>query len=132
MNRTLKTSDQNGAEISAALLADLTKLTWDQPTTAEIEEAFFYLLPQIDETLRSWFHSRQIIQAQAHQAAIFAERHPGVASVMLRLTPGQQALRAIAAIPVCTPEEDAAFEAMAARQINPIFGQLLAPMRGAM
>lgn len=124
----IRTTEQIAPERLSKLIAELSKLTTNQPTTAEIEEAFFYLLPQIDETLRSWFHSRQIIQAQAHQAAIFAERHPGVASVMLRLTPGQQALRAIAAIPVCTPEEDAAFEAMAARQINPIFGQLLAPM----
>ncbi len=124
----IRTTEQSAPEQLAKLIAELTKLTTNQPTTAEIEEAVFFLLPQINETLCIWSHFRQLIKAQANQAAIFAERHPGVAAVMLRLTPGQQALRAIAAIPVCTPEEDAAFEAMAARQVNPIFGQLLAPM----
>lgn len=111
MNRTLKTSDQNGAEISAALLADLTKLTWDQPTTAELEEALA-LVPALTKCLRDWVCSRHLIEA--------ANRR--------RLGPGQLALRAIAALPV-TPEEDAAFEAM---EVNPTFSQMLAPMRGAM
>lgn len=114
MNRTMKTSDQNGAEISAALLADLTKLTWDQPTTPELEEALA-LVPALTKCLRDWVCSRHLIETANRRR--------------VALGPGQLALRAIA---TCTPEEDAAFEAMAARQINPIFGQLLAPMRGAM
>ena len=119
----IRTTEQSAPEQLAKLIAELTKLTTNQPTTAEIEEAVFFLLPQINETLCIWSHSRQIIKAQANHAAIFAERHPNVVAVMTKLTPMQSALHAIAAIPVATAEEDAAMDFFEIRQ---------APMRGAM
>ena len=86
--RTLKTADQCGAEISADLLAQLTKLTWDQSTTAELEEALA-LIPALTKCLRDWVCSRHLIET--------ANR------------------RRTAAMPV-TPQEDQAFEEMTLRQ----------------
>ncbi len=120
-HRTILTTEQLAPEMLSTLTAQLTRLTTDQPTTAEIEEAI-HLIPQIRRVLLDWASSRHLNLAHAQQAAAFRLAHPRVAEVMDRLNP---------TIPVNTPEEDAAMDELERRTLHPIFNQLLASVRPA-
>lgn len=124
----LRTTEQIAPEMLAQLISELTKLTTDQPTTVEIEEALLGVMPQVVHVLKTWITSRHLNMAHAHQAAKFAESHPQVAEVMRRLTPPEQALRQIAAN---TAAEDEAFDEMERRSLHPVFQHLLGCVRPA-
>ena len=72
-------------DIAPSTLLDLTKqlqaLCFDQPTTAELEEALRLVRP-IEVTLRAWISSRKLNQAHAKGAAEFRAKHPAVAEVV--------------------------------------------------
>ncbi len=124
----LRTTEQIAPEMLAQLISELTKLTTDQPTTVEIEEALLGVMPQVVHVLKTWITSRHLNMAHAHQAAKFAESHPQVAEVMRRLTPPEHALRAIA---TNTAAEDEAFDEMERRSLHPVFQNLLQAVRPA-
>lgn len=127
----LRTTEQIAPEMLAQLISELTKLTTDQPTTVEIEEALLGVMPQVVHVLKTWITSRHLNMAHAHQAAKFAESHPQVAEVMRRLAAPEQALRQIAAIPTATAAEDEAFDEMERRSLHPVFQNLLQAVRPA-
>jgi hypothetical protein len=113
----IRTTEQSAPAQLAEYLTELSKLTTDQPTTSEIEEAL-RLVPLIAHVLKTWATSRHLGVAHSRQAAEFRERFPEVAKA---LEAGQGALRHIAALPVETPQE-------AKAPIHPVFAPLLAPL----
>jgi hypothetical protein len=117
-------------EDTPGLLNRLLTLTSGEPTTEELKEALGLISLEIPAVLKAWISSRNIIAAHARQAAEFREGHPHVAAAMDRLTPGNAALRQIAA-DVCSPELDAALDEWEERQnrIHPTFALLLAPFQ---
>jgi len=86
-SQTGRTTEQVAPEILRQLLDDMAQLTYEQPTTDEIERAIGFVLPAVQKLLRDWITSRNLIQAQAIQAAEFRARHPEVAIVLGNMTP---------------------------------------------
>jgi len=79
----VRTTEQIAPEDILAYTKDLQKLCFEQPTTAELEEAMA-LLPKIKFTLGVWINSRHLAQAQAVQAAEFQSRFPAHALALGR------------------------------------------------
>lgn len=93
------------------LIPRLTKLTFDQPTTAELEEALNLLAP-LSRCLRDWISSRHIVEGHPVMIGPKAE---AIAAALNGHT-GNDAMRAeaeVLASDLCSPEEDAAFEQLA-------------------
>lgn len=123
----IRTTEQIAPETLAKYIGDLNRLTADQPTTAELEEALSQILPCISHVLRSWISARHLIGANALAAAAFRDRHPEVAAQM-------EALRHIAAtpfIPTETAEEAEALDAVESKGVlHPVFLPLTRAMNG--
>jgi len=81
----IRTTEQSAPATLAELIPQLTMLTTDQPTTAEIEEALIKIVPAITRTLGDWIRSRHTIGANAHMAAQFDETHPAVSAMVMGL-----------------------------------------------
>jgi len=80
----IRTTEQIAPEHVAGLLGQLNKLTADQPTTAEIEEAII-TSRALTASLMSWVSARHLIQSNAHRAAEFNECYPAVAAAVMGL-----------------------------------------------
>jgi hypothetical protein len=79
----VRTTEQIAPEDILAYTKDLQKLCFEQPTTAELEEALA-ILPKIKFTLGVWIHSRHLAKAHAEQAAEFQRRFPAHAQALGR------------------------------------------------
>ena len=66
----IRTTEQSAPATLAELIPQLTTLTTEQPTTAEIEEALIKIVPAITRALADWLRSRHTISANAHSAGI--------------------------------------------------------------
>jgi len=66
----MRTTEQLAPVQLLELIPELTKLTTDQPTTAELEEALMKIVPAITRTLGDWIRSRHTISTNAHSAGI--------------------------------------------------------------
>ncbi|WP_257306271.1 hypothetical protein [Geothrix campi] len=71
----IRTTEQIAPEDLLAYTKEIQRLCFDQPTTAEIEEALA-VLPKIKFVLKTWIHARHLAQAQSVQAAEFQRRFP--------------------------------------------------------
>lgn len=94
------------------LIPRLTKLTFDQPTTAELEEALNLLAP-LSRCLRDWISSRHIVEG--HPVMIGAKAE-AINAVLNPSHTGNDAMPVeceLLASDLCSPEEDAAFEQLA-------------------
>jgi hypothetical protein len=67
---SIRTVEQSAPATLAELIPQLTMLTTDQPTTAEIEEALIKIVPAITRALADWLRSRHEIGRDAHLAAV--------------------------------------------------------------
>ncbi len=79
--------EQSAPETLLEIIAELSKLAHEQPTTVEIEVALWSTIPAAQVLLREWISSRHLNQAQAMRAAEFRERHAKVASFVERIAP---------------------------------------------
>lgn len=79
----IRTTEQIAPDDILAYTKELQKLCFEQPTTAEIEEALA-LLPKIKFVLKTWIHSRHLAKAHAEQAAEFQRRFPAHAQALGR------------------------------------------------
>lgn len=120
----IRTTEQSAPAQLAEYVTELSKLTTDPPTTAEIEEAL-RLVPMIAHVLKTWATSRHLGMAHSRQAAEFRERFPGVTAA---LGAGQGALRQIAAIPVETSQEAEVLDRIEKPSVHPVFAPLLASL----
>lgn len=142
----IRTTEQLAPENIAAhldvlrtIFVEFSRLTIDQPTTAELEEAQALVpklreacdkaLSLIDHDLRVWIGSRHLIGANAHLAAQFRQVHPEVAAQMEALNPERQAWAAIAAEPVddlLNELEDKAMDELDHQsKVHPVFAPIL-------
>lgn len=78
---TVRTTEQIAPEMMLDLTKQLQQLSFNQPTTAELEEALA-LVPQITTVLKSWISARHLNVAHAARAAEFRERHPELTPVL--------------------------------------------------
>lgn len=85
MNR--RPVEVSAPETLLELIAELSKLAHEQPTTEDIEVALWSTIPAAQVLLREWISSRHINQAHAVKAAEFRERHAKVASFVDRIAP---------------------------------------------
>jgi|GEM_PF-1039073 len=107
-------------DVLRTVLAEFSKLTAEQPTTAELEEALS-LVPRFQATcdkalflvahdLRVWLSSRHLIGANAHMAAQFSETHPMGAAAFAGLR--QMAAIRVYELPAVHPEVAAQMAAL--------------------
>jgi len=106
----IRTTEQSAPATLAELIPQLTMLTTDQPTTAEIEEALIKIVPAITRTLGDWIRSRHTISTNAHLAAQFDETHPAVSALVMG--PKGIAAAQAYAIPAVHPEVAAQMAAL--------------------
>jgi len=81
----IRTTEQSASATLIELIPELSKLTTEQPTTAELEEALMKIVPAITRTLGDWIRSRHTISTNAHLAAQFDETHPAVSAMVMGL-----------------------------------------------
>ena len=66
----IRTTEQSAPATLAELIPQLTRLTTNQPTTSEIEDALIKVVPAITRALGDWLRSRHTISANAHCTGI--------------------------------------------------------------
>jgi len=66
----MRTTEQLAPVQLLELIPELTKLTTDQPPTADLEDALMKIVPAITRALADWLRSRHTISANAHSAGI--------------------------------------------------------------
>jgi hypothetical protein len=81
------------------------------------------MVPSISHVLRTWINSRHLIQANAHQAAEFQDRHAAVAAVVTGLN--QKAAMRAYRIPVETEGEKEELDRIENAHVHAGFGPCL-------
>lgn len=112
----IRTTEQAVPDRLREFLPQLIRLTADQPTTSEIEEAIT-VSRAITTELLTWVSARHLNQCHATQSAGFRMRFP-------------ELVNALETIPVATPAEEEELDRIEHSHAHPHFAPILDALKG--